>query len=68
MAKLIYAAITSLDGYVAGEQGISSELSRMTGGRVHQRPEALGRHLRLRAAKVETMAGKSTPPSPPSRR
>jgi hypothetical protein len=29
MAKLIYAAITPLDGYVADQQGISSGLNRM---------------------------------------
>ena len=53
MAKLIYSAITSLDGYVADEDGNfdwaapDEEVHRL-----RQRPRAADRHLPLRAPDV----------------
>ena len=53
MAKLIYSAIASLDGYVADEDG-KLRLGRAGrgGARLRQRPRAAGRHLPLRAPDV----------------
>jgi dihydrofolate reductase len=69
MAKLIYAAMTSLDGYVVDEQGIFEWLNRMR--RVHASINDLRRSVGAYVygrRMYETMAGESTPPSPPSRR
>lgn len=69
MAKLIYAAITSLDGYVADKQGVLEWAE--PDGEVHASINDLGRSLGAYVygrRMYETMGGESTPASPPSRR
>ena len=72
MAKLIYSAITSLDGYVADEDGNfdwaapDEEVHRL-----RQRPRAAGRHLPLRAPDVRgdgLLGDRAHPRRPAARR
>ena len=53
MARLIYSAICSLDGYVADADGsVRLGGARRGGARLRQRARAAGRHLSLRPADV----------------
>lgn len=69
MAKLIYAAITSFDGYVVGEQDLFgwAEPDAEVHASINDLRRSLGTHVFGRRI-YETVAGESTPPSPPSRR
>jgi len=69
MAKLIYAAITSLHGYVADEQGIFewAEPDEEVHASINDLRRSVGTYVYGRRM-YETMAGESTRASPPSRR
>ncbi len=69
MAKLIYAALTSLDGYVMDEQGIfeCAEPDEEAHASINDLRRSVGTYVYGRRV-YETMAGESTPPSPPGAR
>jgi dihydrofolate reductase len=68
MAKLIYAAITSLDGYVVDEQAIFewAEPDEEAHASINDLRRSVGAYVYGRRT-YDTMAGESTPASPPSR-